>query len=86
MRGSLQKRTFKGTVKQLWQNPNKKAKLHLLRQSNVCALCGKPFAKMDDATVDHIIPLSKGGRDTPDNMQLAHNWCNQTKGNKTNVE
>lgn len=31
------------------------------------------------ATIDHIIPLSKGGRDEPANVQLAHLLCNCKK-------
>ena len=34
------------------------------------------------ATVDHIIPKSKGGADTPDTLQLAHARCNKIKGNR----
>lgn len=34
------------------------------------------------ATFDHIIPSSKGGPDTQDNLQLAHARCNKIKGNK----
>lgn len=77
-------RVFRGTRKtegRLWRNENKKAKLHLLRQSDCCALCGNKILAMHDATVDHIIPLSKGGSDTPSNMQIAHRDCNTKKGN-----
>jgi len=35
------------------------------------------------ATMDHIIPRSKGGPDTPENLQLAHATCNKIKGNRT---
>jgi len=31
---------------------------------------------------DHVIPLSRGGTDTLDNMKPAHAICNQRKGNK----
>jgi hypothetical protein len=31
---------------------------------------------------DHIIPLSKGGADTLDNIRPAHAICNQRKSNK----
>jgi 5-methylcytosine-specific restriction endonuclease McrA len=34
------------------------------------------------ATVEHIIPLSKGGTHTWDNCAPAHYICNQSKGDK----
>lgn len=36
-------------------------------------------------TVDHLVPLSKGGTDTIDNMRPAHWICNVRKGNKTDA-
>ena len=54
----------------------------------ICALCNEPvdlslsrISKMG-ATIDHIIPISKGGLDEWDNVQLAHWICNNRKGNK----
>ena len=47
----------------------------------VCALCGKPITNMKDCTIDHIIPISKGGLTTIENCQLAHFKCNQERGN-----
>ena len=35
-------------------------------------------------TVDHIIPLKRGGTDTLDNVQLACKRCNSSKGAKLN--
>ena len=64
-------------------------------QSGLCALCSTPMLRNRfDApharvwmkyrvTFDHIIPRSKGGCDTVDNLQLAHARCNKIKGNKT---
>lgn len=30
-------------------------------------------------SIDHVIPLSKGGTDEPSNLRLAHLGCNRTK-------
>ena len=35
------------------------------------------------ATLDHIVPLSKGGADRLDNWQLTHAHCNKIKVNRT---
>jgi 5-methylcytosine-specific restriction endonuclease McrA len=34
------------------------------------------------ATIDHVLPISKGGLDTMENVALAHWICNIRKGNK----
>ncbi len=47
----------------------------------ICAICGRQIDNMKDCTIDHIIPISKGGRTTVENCQLAHFACNQKKGN-----
>lgn len=31
-------------------------------------------------TIDHLIPISKGGADAPDNVALAHRTCNERRG------
>lgn len=33
-------------------------------------------------SIDHVVPLSKGGLHTIDNVRLAHRGCNTKKGNK----
>lgn len=45
-----------------------------------CAICGKPLS-YDAMTLDHIVPLAKGGRDRVSNLQCTHLCCNQMKGN-----
>lgn len=52
----------------------------------ICQICTEPFEKARDITIDHIIPLSKGGEDTFDNYQLAHYDCNQLKADMTPEE
>lgn len=46
--------------------------------NGVCAICGKPV-KFKKMTVDHIVPLSKGGTNDIANLQLAHLTCNRAK-------
>ena len=50
------------------------------KQNGICACCGAkiPYNKI---TVDHIIPLSKGGSDLPINIQLLCGSCNSSKHN-----
>lgn len=43
-----------------------------------CAICGKPV-KFEKMTVDHKIPLAKGGTNDLANLQLAHLVCNRAK-------
>lgn len=47
-----------------------------------CQYCGIPMKHMK-MTLDHILPKSRGGKTTWDNVVLACVKCNQQKGNKT---
>ena len=60
----------------------KKYRVRLYRKSNLCSLCHKPMT-FDEASVDHIIPISRGGMNNPNNYQLSHKRCNNDKGNQT---
>lgn len=44
-----------------------------------CRKCGR---STDDLEVDHIIPISKGGKSTYDNLQTLCHRCNYDKGSK----
>ena len=59
---------------------NNTIKLRLLWENGKrCAICGKMIESVDDLTVDHIIPISKGGKQNIENCQLAHKSCNCKK-------
>jgi 5-methylcytosine-specific restriction endonuclease McrA len=51
-----------------------------LRDAWTCQYCGHPF-KSPDLTFDHVIPRSRGGRTTWDNIVTACHDCNLKKGN-----
>lgn len=52
------------------------------RDGYTCAYCG---AK-ENLTIDHILPSSRGGQDTWENLVTACGKCNTLKGNKTPQE
>lgn len=55
-------------------------KCAVAKKSNVCIYCGKPIAD-EDWTLEHLIPLSRGGTNHMDNLYPAHKTCNRMKGN-----
>ncbi len=54
----------------------------LKKQRNICKFCNKEFADIAPPEIDHIVPLSKGGKDKLENYQLLHSICNKKKHNK----
>lgn len=63
------------------------------RDDNTCYLCNEPCDGLDYIdtveghfiaggsypSIDHVIPISKGGTHTWDNVRLAHHYCNSVK-------
>lgn len=49
------------------------------RDNNECVYCGNK----KELTIDHVIPRSKGGKNTWDNLVTCCLKCNLKKGNKT---
>ena len=47
----------------------------------VCAYCGKEITNENDLTLDHVIPVSKGGKDSSENLVIACKACNSEKAN-----
>jgi hypothetical protein len=55
----------------------------LYQRTPFCRFCGRKIAKREDATVDHLLPQSRGGLDTPANLALACGQCNEAKADRT---
>jgi len=53
-----------------------------LRDGGECQYCGKHL-KLDEYTLDHVLPRSQGGISTWANMVLSCMRCNKHKGGKT---
>ncbi len=55
------------------------------RDRHICGYCGAAFAETE-LTVEHIVPLSRGGRSEWTNVVTACRPCNTRKGNRTPEE
>ena len=55
----------------------------LNRDDHTCQYCNKSGENM---TLDHVIPRSRGGKDTWENIVVACVRCNVRKGNRTPKE
>jgi RNA-directed DNA polymerase len=60
------------------ETPNRVASL-IKKQKGICAHCGLYFTSTDIIEVDHKLPLSLGGKDRIDNLQLLHRHCHDKK-------
>lgn len=61
----------------------KKKQKHLIRKKNcVCYLCGQLILKINELSIDHVTPISKGGSDEISNLKATHKKCNSDKNDK----
>ncbi len=57
----------------------------LLRDRNSCQYCGEILAS-SDLTLDHVVPRSRGGLSTWENLVACCHSCNRRKGNQLPME
>lgn len=57
----------------------------LVRDGHQCQYCGETFCALD-LTLDHVIPRSKGGPSTWENLVAACGVCNRRKADRTPEE
>lgn len=66
----------------VWKVPPVNRRELLRRDHHTCQYCGHT----KQLTIDHIIPVSKGGKHKWDNVVTACEKCNQRKGDRTPIQ
>lgn len=56
-----------------------------IRDVYTCQYCNTPYGK-SNLTLDHVLPLSKGGKTSWENIVAACGPCNHSKGDKTHMK
>jgi len=84
----LESHGFYVTYDQFHKEDQRKALTPKLRQfikerdNYTCQICGKYMPDEVGLHIDHIIPISKGGKSTPENLRVLCSKCNGRKSNK----
>lgn len=52
----------------------------------VCIVCGEPFRDLESATMEHVVPRSKGGVGLAYNLAPSHWRCNQLRGTRSIID
>ena len=52
------------------------------RDNYTCQTCGKYMPDEVGLHIDHIVPISRGGKSVPSNLQVLCDKCNLSKGSK----
>ena len=80
----------KNNARRRFPYKKQKANFHIIAERDdwICWICelridpDLPGTNRMGGTVDHVIPISKGGTDDLDNLKPAHWICNVKRGNK----
>ena len=74
----LRKRSDKAAKNRARRIPKSTKNFVLSRDNYTCQYCGAN----NDLHIDHIYPFSRGGGNTPDNLQVLCSACNLQKSDK----
>lgn len=55
------------------------------RDNGMCYLCGISL-NLKDIHLDHLIPSSRGGDSSPENLAVACAFCNQSRGSRITID
>ncbi|MCR9206047.1 MAG: HNH endonuclease, partial [Halobacteriovoraceae bacterium] len=56
------------------------------KKDNTCGLCGTKIEHYYQSSLDHIVPVSRGGSNSITNLRLTHIRCNRIKGDRLDEE
>ena len=77
--GFLVRIAYQTAVKVYWRTRLSEA------QNHRCCWCGMHMTELQgrehSATIEHVVPISVGGKDDPENYAVACNKCNRRRGN-----
>ena len=80
---------FEATLKEYHSKNQRKLMTKALRKEIMkrdhytCQMCGKFMPDEIGLHIDHIVPIAKGGKTVPSNLQVLCSKCNGAKGAKT---
>lgn len=80
---------FEATLKEYHSKNQRKLMTKALRKEIMkrdhytCQMCGKFMPDEVGLHIDHIVPIAKGGKTVPSNLQVLCSKCNGAKGAKT---
>ena len=57
----------------------------ILRDNKICYICNRTLSDKE-ITIDHVIPISKGGSSDVKNLKCCCKLCNELKGSFTYSE
>lgn len=60
--------------------------VHRVLAQDFCAYCREPFNETRRRTIDHVVPLAKGGTNAEHNLVAACGSCNSKKNTRTGEE
>jgi hypothetical protein len=67
-----------------WISQHKRLAIYL-RDNLACVYCGDAVEQGAKLTLDHVVPVSKGGTNGGDNLVTCCHRCNTSRGNRTVV-
>ena len=75
----------KSTIQLLFDKKdwNKLRKEIIKNENRTCYICGKQIPEDEKVTIDHLIPRSRMGKDSKENLHCCCSHCNEDKGNMT---